>query len=301
MKCLLLIYVDITINQYFVFRNGLHQRRTVDRRSNSLRKLALSKRQKRLIRVVTTWFPPYVEEMTSAVFPKCSPGHQCDIPVRDENNTRTLSWRKSCCSGMSVEIFEILARELDFKYTLYAVEDGKFGSEENGTWNGMVGDLVLNKADVAINVLSIVSKRATVVHFTSHYLESSFGILRIKQQVIPFPSWEFLKPLTVELELVILLCTLVSILVIMMLENVGYIMKANQRFSFREVMTYVFGLTFQRDMGGTNPRMWSGRLAALGYASAMTIIMSIYTARITANSIAQNVNDDFKGFQDEKV
>ena len=54
-------------------------------------------------------------------------------------------------------------------------------------------------------------------------------------------------------------------------------------------------------MGATNPRMWSGRLVALGYAAAMTIIMSIYTARITADGIEGIVKDDFKGFDDERV
>ena len=66
-------------------------------------------------------------------------------------------------------------------------------------------------------------------------------------------------------------------------------------------MTYTFGLTFQRDMGGTNPRMWSGRLVALGYASTMCIVVSLYTAGVTARSITQVVDDGFKGYEDEKV
>jgi len=63
----------------------------------------------------------------------------------------------------------------------------------------------------------------------------------------------------------------------------------------------VSGLAFQRDMGGTNPREWSGRLVALGYASAMTVVMSMYTARIAVSSIEDNSDDGFKGFWDEKV
>ena len=167
----------------------------------------------------------------------------------------------------------------------------------------MVNDLVLGKADLAVNTISIVEKRAEVVHFTNHYIEASFGIVKIKsKQESNFPSWDFLSPLTVQLEIVIMATTIFAILVISILENVGYWFEYQQkRFSTQEVMTYIYGLAFQRDMGGTNPRMWSGRLAALGYASAMTIIMSVYTARITANSIEQTVDDRFKGFNDEKV
>ena len=37
----------------------------------------------------------------------------------------------------------MLSEMLNFTYTLYEVEDGKFGSQNNdGTWNGLVGDIV---------------------------------------------------------------------------------------------------------------------------------------------------------------
>ena len=31
---------------------------------------------------------------------------------------------------------------MHFKYTLELVQDGRYGSSDNGRWNGMVGDLV---------------------------------------------------------------------------------------------------------------------------------------------------------------
>ena len=274
-----------------------------DRKFNTLRKLYLKKRLKRRVRVTTTFFSPYVYKLESEKHPNCSPGQKCDIPIRDANNTRTLSWTKGCCSGMSIEILDILSTRLGFDYDIYVVEDGKFGSvDDNGIWNGMVNDLYLGKADLAVNVLSVVEGRSNVVHFTNHYIESSFGIVRIKAEAAQFPSWEFLSPLTAQLEIVIMATTLFAIFIISVLENVGYWFRYQKKlFPTQEVMTYIFGLTFQRDMGGTNPRMWSGRLAALGYASAMTIVMSIYTARITANSIEQIVDDGFKGFNEEKV
>lgn len=253
--------------------------------------------------MTTTMYAPYVYQMDSAFYPHCGSGQRCDVPVRNTNNTETLSWTKTCCSGMSIEILQVLSSRLGFDYDLYAVEDGKFGSvDEHGNWNGMVNDLVLDKADLAVNVISIVQGRAEVVEFTNHYIETSFGIIRKSEQRKEFPSWEFLDPLTVQLEIVIMATTLFTIFVISILENVGYWLKYQKKFfSTQELMTYIFGLTFQRDMGGTNPRMWSGRLAALGYASAMTVIMSVYTARITANSIKQLADDGFKGFADEKV
>ena len=144
--------------------------------------------------------------------------------------------------------------------------------------------------------------RARVVHFTHSYMETSFGIVRLKKYgMTTFPDWQFLNPLSNSLKIALLIGTFVSLLIILILENSTSKFEKRERIKYRESLAYIFGLAFQRDMGGTNPRMWSGRIVALGYASAMTIIMSIYTARITANSIKQVVIDDFKGFQDEKV
>lgn len=47
---------------------------------------------------------------------------------------------------------------LNFTYELYLIEDGKFGSvDENGNWDGMIGDLVLGKAEMAIGPISGLS------------------------------------------------------------------------------------------------------------------------------------------------
>ena len=46
--------------------------------------------------------------------------------------------------GFSVDLIELVAKELKFDYELYLVHDGKFGSRlPNGQWNGVVGELVV--------------------------------------------------------------------------------------------------------------------------------------------------------------
>uniref|UniRef100_A0A7M5V4U8 Uncharacterized protein n=2 Tax=Clytia hemisphaerica TaxID=252671 RepID=A0A7M5V4U8_9CNID len=138
------------------------------------------------------------------------------------------------------------------------------------------------------------------IHFTNHFMESDFGIARVKEMTKDISSYIFKQLISNPLKRALLVSLIVALLSISLFENLNAKCTSNPFVFLQDTMAYVFGLTFQRDMGGTNPRMWSGRLAALGYASAMTIIMSIYTARITANSIEQVVLDDFKGFQDDK-
>ncbi len=65
--------------------------------------------------------PPYLIEKVNAT----------------ENSTQTDRY-----SGMIVDFLDSLAEEAGFDYELHLVEDGKYGSEENGKWVGMVGEVI---------------------------------------------------------------------------------------------------------------------------------------------------------------
>ena len=45
--------------------------------------------------------------------------------------------------GYCIDLLNELARSLKFTYQIYRTPDGKYGAEtENGTWNGMIGELL---------------------------------------------------------------------------------------------------------------------------------------------------------------
>lgn len=45
--------------------------------------------------------------------------------------------------GFSIDVLDALAKILGFKYDMYQVADGKYGSAlPNGSWNGMIGELI---------------------------------------------------------------------------------------------------------------------------------------------------------------
>lgn len=55
--------------------------------------------------------------------------------------------------GFSIDVLDSLAKILGFKYDIYQVGDGKYGSAlPNGSWNGMIGELI-GKVGLFISVL----------------------------------------------------------------------------------------------------------------------------------------------------
>ena len=58
--------------------------------------------------------------------------------MADKNDDGTTSYKGYC-----IDLIKELASVLHFAYEIYEVPDGKYGAETgNGTWNGMVGELV---------------------------------------------------------------------------------------------------------------------------------------------------------------
>uniref|UniRef100_A0A3Q3W7P4 Glutamate receptor n=1 Tax=Mola mola TaxID=94237 RepID=A0A3Q3W7P4_MOLML len=85
--------------------------------------------------------------------------------------------------GFSIDVLDALAKILGFKYNMYQVGDGKYGSAlPNGSWSGMIGELISKQADLAISAITITPERESVVDFSKRYLDYSVGILMRKSE-----------------------------------------------------------------------------------------------------------------------
>uniref|UniRef100_H2ZWF2 Glutamate receptor n=2 Tax=Latimeria chalumnae TaxID=7897 RepID=H2ZWF2_LATCH len=85
--------------------------------------------------------------------------------------------------GFSIDVLDALSSYLGFKYEIYIAPDHKYGSpQEDGTWNGLIGELVFKRADVGISALTITPDRENVVDFTSRYMDYSVGVLLKKAE-----------------------------------------------------------------------------------------------------------------------
>jgi len=66
--------------------------------------------------------------------------------------------------GLVPDIFNSMARHLNFTFTLALSRDGAWGSKNasTGKWSGIIGDLIEDEADIAVAPLSVTKGRAEV-------------------------------------------------------------------------------------------------------------------------------------------
>lgn len=91
-----------------------------------------------------------------------------------ERRLEGRSYNVSCCSGISIDLLNAVARDLQFDYNLYLVSDGLFGVPRNGQWDGITADLVNGAAHMAFTAFSVTSSRIEVSHRSSESLTLSF-------------------------------------------------------------------------------------------------------------------------------
>merc|ERR1719319_171582 len=100
--------------------------------------------------------------------------------------------------GFSVDLIAMIAEILRFNYTIKEVDDGKYGSfdEKAGTWNGMIGELQNQKADLVVADITITYEREQGVDFTMPFMNLGVTILYKKPTKKNPNLFSFLSPLS---------------------------------------------------------------------------------------------------------
>ena len=266
--------------------------------------LSRLKTHKAKIMVTTMPEKPFVstvKQYYSAYTRKCSQGIKCRVPKQSSNGT---VWEVSCCVGYIMELLKRLQEDLWLAIDLHVAEDGLFGSIVNGTWNGMIGELVAGKADIAISALTSTSKRSSVVDFGNAFLHVSLGILVSSDYAdeVKLCNFNFVANVTCDLLLALLGMFICGLIVLYSTENFLNRLKGLERsYVFRESFSYLSGLTFQRDLGGANPNRGAPRVMFIVFAFGMVIVMTTYTATLTAVQVKRDNNALLTGMNDPKV
>ena len=78
---------------------------------------------------------------------------------------------KDCFKGLFANVWHELSDKMNFTYSIKRAN--MWGSETNGSWNGMIGMLKNGSADIAVTDMTITSERNKVVRFLPQLLEAA--------------------------------------------------------------------------------------------------------------------------------
>ncbi|XP_038068072.1 glutamate receptor 1-like [Patiria miniata] len=89
---------------------------------------------------------------------------------------------------------------IDFDYQVELVADGKFGSSHpySKIWDGMVGDVVRKKADIAAGPLTVTPDRAAAIDFTYPFMSSGITILMKHPNYVQHNPFRIMYPFGIE-------------------------------------------------------------------------------------------------------
>nr|BBH62853.1 ionotropic receptor [Tropilaelaps mercedesae] len=196
--------------------------------------------------------------------------------------------------GYCIDLLDEIKKILKFEYTVYGVEDKHFGSKnkDTGQWNGLIGDLVKKKAEIALGPIAVMAERETVVDFTVPYYDLvGLSILMKKPEIKP-SLFKFLTVLETNVWGCILAAYFFTSFLMFIFDRLSpYSYRNNKEkykdddekreFTLKECLWFCMtSLTPQG--GGEAPRNLSGRLVAATWWLFGFIIIASYTANLAA-------------------
>ena len=174
----------------------------------------------------------------------------------------------------------------------------------------MIADIIEGKADIAVAGITITEQRERAVNFTYPFLEAEMGIIvKPAKKILSFVNFEFLSPLSGQLQLMLWFVIIGTMVLNYVFENNMYVYslttsEPNSKhvyYSTFESMSYISGVTLQRDLGGVNPKRPGTRLLAVAFAFVMVFIVTTYTAVLAAQSVQDQEQNPFEGSKDQRV
>ncbi|XP_035144989.1 glutamate receptor 1 isoform X5 [Callithrix jacchus] len=200
--------------------------------------------------------------------------------------------------GYCVELAAEIAKHVGYSYRLEIVSDGKYGARDPDTkaWNGMVGELVYGRADVAVAPLTITLVREEVIDFSKPFMSLGISIMIKKPQKSKPGVFSFLDPLAYEIWMCIVFAYIgVSVVLFLVSRFSPYEWHSEELEEGRDQTTSdqsnEFGIfnslwfslgAFMQQGCDISPRSLSGRIVGGVWWFFTLIIISSYTANLAA-------------------
>ncbi|KAK0408937.1 hypothetical protein QR680_004250 [Steinernema hermaphroditum] len=267
------------------------------------------------INVVTLHEPPFIIVSDLDADTGRCPGNQgsiCDWGdeqiVNSESGAVTNRTIMKCCTGYCVDLLNKLASDIGFTYTLYKVRDEKWGLKTEYGWNGLIQDLINNKADMCVTSLKLNSERARDIDFSIPFLETGISIIvKIRSGVLSPTA--FLEPFEYSTWFSVLILSIQgaawSIFIFEWVSPHSFNRQKypppGHKFSLCRAYWLVWATLFSASVSTDIPRSTVSRFMSLVWAAFGLTFLAVYTANLAAFMITRVQYYDLSGVHDEKI
>ncbi|XP_016052965.1 PREDICTED: glutamate receptor ionotropic, NMDA 2B [Miniopterus natalensis] len=235
----------------------------------------------------------------------------CQKRIVSENKTdEEPGYIKKCCKGFCIDILKKISKSVKFTYDLYLVTNGKHGKKINGTWNGMIGEVVMKRAYMAVGSLTINEERSEVVDFSVPFIETGISVMVSRSNGTVSPS-AFLEPFSADvwvmMFVMLLIVSAVAVFVFEYFSPVGYNRcladgrePGGPSFTIGKAIWLLWGLVFNNSVPVQNPKGTTSKIMVSVWAFFAVIFLASYTANLAAFMIQEEYVDQVSGLSDKK-
>jgi hypothetical protein len=206
-------------------------------------------------------------------------------------------------TGIVVEMMDWLAKEIGFQYTLSEPEDAKYGSiGKDGNGNGMVGQLMSCKTDIAAAAFVITSERSEHIQFTKPYMEVGKTLLVYKGETKSTGLWAFLSPFDVVTRIVVVASLVGVSIVFAILGKVnsyrgGLKCPNNDQTGWPDNSFWFLYTSFMQQGPESIPSI-AGKVLVAGWFFFCLVIVATYTANLAAFLTVRSFEDSIDSLDD---
>ncbi|XP_070581488.1 glutamate receptor ionotropic, NMDA 2A-like [Ptychodera flava] len=264
--------------------------------------------KRRHVRVVAIVEVPFV-----AVVPYENVNRTCHAGVECRKRNKTTGHIYTmCCSGYCIELLQMLSRDMSFTYDIYLVDDDLYGVQhDNGTWNGIIRDLMEGKADAAVAAVKMSSDRFKVVDFSVPFMEVGVAVLVPKSSGVVLPH-AFLAPFDIAIWVIVLVVTLnlaaVSVFFFEFCSPYGHNRKiegyagiVGSKFTLGRAVWMTWGILFNNSVPSKVPRSYTGKFMTNMWACFALVFVAMYTGNLAAHMIHEETHEKISGITDDKI
>ncbi|VDM63252.1 unnamed protein product, partial [Angiostrongylus costaricensis] len=211
--------------------------------------------------------------------------------------------------GYCIDLLKLLAKNISgFQYDIFVSEGNKYGARQaDGSWDGMLGYLLNETADIAVAPLTITQERERAVDFSKPFMTTGISIMIKKPEKQEFNIFSFMEPLGMRIW-ILTVCSYVGVSLTIFLVssfspyeqrvqfNRGEFSVSNE-FSMYNSLWFTLAAFMQQ---GTDilPKALSGRIASSAWWFFTLIIVSSYTANLAAFLTLEKMTPPIESVED---